>query len=119
MRIVLMALGAGALLVGTACGPNCQNTCEQIYVQCNIQKAGRAQDELLRTCVDQCEAAMRISGVQGDYNPEQRRTSNAPIELENDQQAAAWMDCVWNHAPDATPEQCADLDPASGFCAPI
>ncbi|MCB9670100.1 MAG: hypothetical protein H6734_11555 [Alphaproteobacteria bacterium] len=118
-RAWMLVLGAAGLSLGVACGPNCQNTCEQVYTQCNIQKAGRSQDELLRTCLDQCEGALKKSGDLGDYQPEQRRTSNAPITLENDAQAAAWMDCVWNHAPDASAEQCDEIDPSNGYCAPI
>lgn len=117
--LALLTLSIGGLVLGVACGPNCQNTCDQVYVQCGIQKAGRTTDDLLDTCVQECEQAMRESGPLGDYNPEQRRASNLSIELENDQQAVAWMDCVWNHAPDGTPEQCDDLDPSTGFCAPI
>lgn len=118
-KLALLGLSAAGLLLGTACGPNCQNTCNQVYTQCNIQKAGQTQEELFRECVSECNAAMQESGEQGAYNPEQRRSSNEPLTLENDQQAAAWMDCVWNHAPDATPEQCEELDPSTGYCAPI
>lgn len=118
-KLAMLALAAGGLLLGTACGPNCQNTCNQVYVQCNTQKAGQTQEQLLRECISECTTAMQESGELGDYNPEQRRVSNEPITLENDQQAAAWMDCVWNHAPDASAEQCDEIDPTVGYCAPI
>lgn len=115
----LLTVAAATLALSVGCGPNCQNTCAQVYAQCGIQKAGRTALELENTCVDECNAALTENGDLGDFNPLERRSSNADIMLENDQQAVAWMDCVWEKAPDATPEQCMDLDPSTGFCAPI
>ncbi|MEZ4322643.1 MAG: hypothetical protein R3F61_34570 [Myxococcota bacterium] len=114
----LLGLGVsvGALV---ACGPNCQNTCEQVYNVCGIQKPGQDTEELLRDCRNECDDALRKTGDIGEYDPFARRVSSQSIVLENDAQAAAWMDCVWFHVPDGTPEQCADIDPASGYCAPI
>ena len=113
-----MILGLWFTLVG--CGPTCQSTCNQIWRVCGVpDPAGRDVQELARACERECEAALRVSGEIGDYEPEERRTVAEAITLDNDTQAAAWMDCVWNHAPDGTPEQCEDLDPRSGYCAPI
>lgn len=106
-----------ALLMG--CGPTCQNTCRQVFVTCAIEKTGQSQNELIGDCTRECEAAMARAGDQGDYEPDIRRTTAESIQLETDAQAAAWMDCVWDHAPDGTPEQCLDLDPRTGYCAPI
>lgn len=121
MSTRLMALAALCTAVGAlvACGPSCQSTCDQIYNVCGIDPTGKSLDEALGDCNDECENALRESGEMGDYDPNRRRTSAAEIRLTNETQAAAWMDCVWRIAPDGTPEQCADLDPASGYCAPI
>lgn len=116
--VALVALGVS--LVGlVACGPNCQNTCDQVYNACSIDKPGQTKSELLGSCNDECNSALQNSGDLGEYDPFARRSSSQSITLENEAQAAAWMDCVWFYAPDATPEQCADLDPSAGFCAPI
>lgn len=117
--LLYVAAGAIGLAALVGCGPNCQNTCDQVYSVCGITKTGQTTRELVQRCVTECDAAMQQAGELGDYQPEARRSSAVSIELENEVQAAAWMDCVWNHAPDGTPEQCADLDPSSGFCAPI
>ena len=113
-------LGLGISLIGlVACGPNCQNTCDQVYNACSIDKPGQTKSELLRDCNNECNSALQNSGEMGEYDPFARRSSSQSITLENETQAAAWMDCVWFYAPDASPDQCADLDPSSGFCAPI
>jgi hypothetical protein len=114
-----LTLGAAGFLALVGCGPNCQSTCDQIYNACGIIKPGQTTQELVGRCNEECESALRESGELGDYNPNTRRSSAASIDIENEVQAAAWMDCVWFIAPDATPEQCADLDPSSGYCAPI
>ncbi len=112
---VLVSVVAG--LVG--CGENCQSTCDQVYNVCGIEKPGQTRQELLRDCRNECTDALRQSGPIGDYDPNRPRSSSESIEIVNDEQAAAWIDCVWATAPDGTPEQCEDLDPRSGFCAPI
>lgn len=111
-----VALGFMALI---GCGPTCQNTCSLVYNDCGITKPGQDTPELLRRCNQQCTAALKEPGELGNYNPDVRRSSAATIQLENEVQAAAWMDCVWARAADATPEQCQELDPTSGYCAPI
>ncbi|MCB9677071.1 MAG: hypothetical protein H6737_18280 [Alphaproteobacteria bacterium] len=116
--VALAGLG-GAFVVLVGCGPNCQSTCEHVYNTCGIEKPGQDQRELTRDCVYECETALKNSGELGEYNPNQRRSTSESIVLENDAQATAWMDCVWFIAPEGTPEQCEDLDPRSGYCAPI
>jgi hypothetical protein len=115
--LVLLAGAALGLAALVGCGPNCQNSCAQVYSQCGVTLPGRTSQELEGTCVDECTAALRESGGLEGYDPFVRRTSNQPFELETDQQAVAWMDCVWEKAPDGTPEQCEDLSPQTGFCA--
>ena len=99
-----------ALLVG--CGPNCQSTCERIYDdnQCGIAVPGETARESARRCERECEDALKQAGEVGDYNPFEPQTGGASSELQNEKQAAIWMDCV-----EQTP--CEDID--DGFCAPI
>jgi len=47
----------------------------------------------------------------GVYDPYQPYHGDAQT-LENEKQAAAWMDCVWS-------ADCSDLDPSVGLCSPI
>ncbi len=109
--------GAGVLLgLTTACGPNCQSSCQRIYSssECNIAVAGfdspDGKAELIRQCVDDCDYALRFPGELGDYNPNERHTSGETITLANEEQAAAWMDCI-------DTVDCSQLN--DGFCAPI
>lgn len=100
-----------------ACGPTCQNTCSRVYNDCGITKTGQTRDELLDRCEDECSGALKNAGDQGEYNPLTPRQSAESLVLENEEQAAAWMDCVWEKVPNASPEECQSLD--AGFCAPI
>ena len=119
IRSILLGLMAGVVGVLTACGPNCQKTCDQVYNVCGIDKPGQSKEELILSCVNECNSALQSSGDLDGYQPDSRRSSSESIVLDNETQAAAWMDCVWKHAPDGTPEQCEELDPRSGYCAPI
>ena len=108
--IPLMLLPVAALSAG--CGPNCQNTCNKIYQpsECNIQRAGRTQEQLIDTCMGECEGALENPGDLGSYDPQNQRGAADEFPLETDHQAAAWMDCV-----DAT--ACENLQ--KNFCPPI
>ncbi len=111
---------AAVLLIGlvpvltTACGPDCRSTCQRIYSTaengCGIPIPGREPEASIRDCVDECEDALSTPGVLGDYDPNTRNTSGEAVVLENEKQAAAWMDCV-------DQADCLVLD--DGFCAPI
>lgn len=107
----------------TGCGPNCQNTCQLIFdeSECGIKKPGLNADEMINDCVTECEDALQHAGTTGDYDPSHRYNSaqQGSASLENEAQAAAWMNCVWEMAPEATNEQCQNLDPSVGYCAPI
>ncbi|MCB9742596.1 MAG: hypothetical protein H6740_08355 [Alphaproteobacteria bacterium] len=100
-----------ASLVG--CGPNCQSTCNQIYgsePQCNIQRGGRDQVELIQYCLDECENALSQPGELDGYDPFTAQGRNESIDIENEKQAAVWMDCVADQACDRLTD---------GYCAPI
>lgn len=117
MRALVVVIVA-SLLAG--CGPNCSKACERVYDDCQITKPGQEKGELLQDCVTECEDALLQDGDVGDYQPNRPRSSqNRSIILENESQAAAWMDCVFDVAPDATAAQCQQLDPSVGYCAPI
>lgn len=113
MRLVFSAIVLTVPLL-SACGPNCQTTCTRIYSSaengCGIAVPGRDEDQVIRDCVDECEFALARPGEIGDYDPNTRNTSGTAIELQNEKQAAIWMDCVEQ-------TDCVALD--DGFCAPI
>lgn len=117
-----IVLGVGSALAA-GCGDNCQSTCAHVYdpSECGIQKAGITAKSLIDDCVDECERALATPGDMGDYNPNVFIPAVDKPQLQTDQQAAAWMDCVWSVAPDKGPqESCAQLDPKNGgICAPI
>ena len=98
--------------VAVGCGPDCQSTCNTLYQseQCNIQSPGSDQGELLNTCMDACEDALKQPGEVGDYNPTEYTPASVSVTLQNDKQAAVWMDCVSETA-------CEFLE--SGYCAPV
>lgn len=114
MRLALMFLPLVGLLA-TACGPTCDSTCGKIYGQladgnCNQRIPGEDPSASFDRCVDRCEAALDTPGELGDYSPRDRITSGVIPDLENEKQAAVWMDCVDELSCDL-------LD--DGFCAPI
>lgn len=113
MRTVVVIALTG--IFASACGPTCQNTCRRIYAQneCGITDPALDENEQIRECLSDCETALTISGELGDYDPDKRSPTNIKVILENEIQAAAWMDCVWE-------TECDDLHPAlGGYCAPI
>lgn len=112
-RLLPALLGLAALgLAG--CDKNCQNTCSRIYdaSECGVVIPGVTTEALKRDCEAECETALKQAGEMGDYNPYNLRNPMENPVLENERQAAAWMDCVWD-------AECPELDPASGICAPI
>lgn len=110
--VVALSLLASLL---AACGEprDCLNTCDKLFgtqaEQCNIQVPGRTQDEMMGSCMEQCNYAIARSGELGDYNPNERSGGNEDVTITNDQQAAAWMDCIAETA-------CQDLQ--ANYCAP-
>ena len=101
--------------LAVGCGPNCQSTCNRLYVEeeCNIQRPGYEGEkvgELIQQCMDLCEGALEVPGELEGYNPDDRVGSSDSIDLENEKQAAVWMDCI-------AETSCEDLN--QGYCAPI
>lgn len=110
----VLAVGS-VVALGTGCGENCQSTCGRIYDQseCGISVSGVPSKTLRDSCTVDCENALDNAGEMGSYNPYNRANPVDPPALENERQAAEWMDCVWS-------SDCADIDPAQGgMCSPI
>ena len=108
MSVVLLILGT---LVG--CGPNCNSTCQALYgdqPNCQIQRGGKSQTELLSDCQNYCEEALKHPGDLGDYQPYEAIGSTQSVELENEKQAAMWMECVSEMSCDRLTD---------GYCAPV
>ena len=114
--VVALVLASTSLLV--ACGPNCQTSCQRIYgnsanageEDCAIQRPGRDQAELIDQCMDYCEGALEQPGEIGTFDPYTRTGSNQSVSLENERQAAIWMECVQDTSCDRLQD---------GYCAPI
>jgi hypothetical protein len=104
---------AAVALAAVGCDQNCQNTCARLYdpSQCAVQISGVEWTRSRNECQSTCETALTRAGQMGDYNPYNRPDPSNPPELENERQAAAWMECVWS-------VDCAELDPKTGICAP-
>lgn len=105
-----------------ACGPNCQSTCQRLYgestqrvygeqiTDCGIDRAGRDASELVDTCMDECQAALEVPGEVGPYEPYERTGSSESVDIENERQAAVWMECIAETSCDRLRE---------GYCAPV
>ncbi len=112
MRLAgLISIAAAALAAG--CGPNCQSTCERLYTEseCNIQRAGRDVDWLLGECRTMCEDALKNPGEIGEYDPYTQSGYGSSVQLNNEQQAALWMQCV-------SEMDCEKID-EDNYCAPV
>jgi len=121
-KTMLFGLTATLSLGAVGCGHDCQDTCRHIYdpSECNIVKPGASAESLLNDCISECETAMDNNGELGDYTPYSHSPAFENLTLENEKQAALWIECVWDAAPDDGPSAgCQDLDPATGICAPI
>ena len=105
-------LAMGALLGG--CGPDCQSSCEKIFgdgpEECAIPIIGNSAQEMTRDCAAHCEQALQRNGDVGTYKPNDHTSGNDEVSLENEKQAALWMDCI-----ELT--NCDFLN--SGYCAPV
>ena len=114
MRVAtVLVVTASVLAAGCGEPPRtCQSTCRKVYApqECDIDTPGADWADMYDDCVDECDYALSQPGDLGGYNPDERITSGESVRLENEQQAAAWMDCVWETA-------CQRLE--EGYCAPI
>ncbi|MEL6346203.1 MAG: hypothetical protein AAFV53_24040 [Myxococcota bacterium] len=97
MRDIAFFVGLTSMIgLGAGCGgPDCQDTCNKLYQseQCD-RTSDERRDDRLNACNDACEQALEIPGEQGDYDPYDFLDNNSEIELENDKQAAVWMECI-------------------------
>lgn len=113
IRASVVSLVAGLATLAVGCGPNCQSSCERMFndvsPDCGLAVAGVEPDELIRRCLSDCEEALETPGEVGDYNPFDPAGTGASATLDNEKQAALWMDCV-------AETSCTDID--DGFCAP-
>lgn len=113
MRLVLPSLLFAALFAA-GCGPDCRSSCEKIFGDqaddCNIPIPGKDASEMISECVAHCESAIKRNGDIGDYDPNERASGDDDIALENEKQAALWMECV-------AETSCDNLD--KNYCAPV
>jgi hypothetical protein len=98
MRVRLVAAAVVSVVLGSGCGPNCEDACRKLYgpsPDCDLPTPGwdNWTDKFI-DCRDECEDALKFTGDLGGYDPDQRNTTGASIKLANERQAAAWMDCV-------------------------
>ena len=122
-----LCLPAAFALFLSGCGNDCQSTCNKLYgtaPNCGDSRGergsanyfpglvdfGESREKKTRQCMDECENALDVPGEVGDYRPTEQTPSDEPVSLENDRQAALWMDCVESHS-------CENL--ALNYCAPI
>ena len=105
-------------VLATGCGPDCYSSCEKLFGdaadECDIQIPGKSgesgRQEMIAQCATHCQAAMRNNGDIGDYTPNERASGDDDIALENEKQAALWMDCV-------AETSCDNLN--KNYCAPV
>lgn len=119
LKIAVSFAAVTATLALTACGPNCQSTCNRLYgngsnangdADCSISRPGRSDTELIDQCLTECGKALETPGEVGAYDPFVQQGQNTSIELENERQAALWMECIEE-------QSCSRL--SEGYCAPV
>ena len=117
-RILYLGVVGFGLQLAACGGPDCLSTCERLYragtdkngnAQCNLGE-GRAGGDQFDRCLEECNFAMETTGDIGSYNPQKKLEGEDIPDLENDQQAAAWMDCVLDAS-------CVNLN--KNVCAPV
>ena len=112
MRVLALTLVSTAgLLAG--CGPDCNTSCDKLFgdrnEECRIVVPGRSAQEMTNSCLAECEGALKVTGEMDGYDPDVRGSGAEDISLKNEQQAAAWMDCI-------AETSCKDLE--DNYCAP-
>ena len=122
MQKGLITVMVAAVAVLQGCGETCTTTCNHVYAEseCGVIKQGSTPADLIKTCTEECENALLHAGDMGDYEPYEHHFIDDGLTLDNETQAAAWIDCVWDTAPEPGHQNtCDNLNPASGICAPI
>ncbi len=121
MRWVILLPFVAALSAGCG-GPDCQSSCERLYgdgpEDCNLQVPGTTSEEMFGECLAHCNDAMARNGEIGTYNPNERMTGE--VSLDNEKQAALWMECVEKTACGSPSTNGANAVPglSTGICAP-
>lgn len=121
IRWSLPVFSAIAALSGCG-GYDCQSTCNHVYAdsECGIATGQVDESEAIQQCTATCQDALSKTGDLGDYDPYIPYRGGTPPTLNNEKQAARWMECVWDSAPDeGFSANCVLLSPEEGFCAPI
>jgi hypothetical protein len=121
VRSFLVLATVALLPLLAACGENCQTTCTHLYdgSQCGFAVPGLTPADLIGACVSDCEAALQTAGKAG-YDPYTTSAAEDSIRLENEEEVANWIDCVWDHAPEGAQASCVNINPKEGgVCAPI
>ena len=72
----------------------CLTPCNKVYQECGILRPGATSQELVDYCVAECEEALLTPGEVGNYDPFQQNLSSEKPELENDEQATLWIECI-------------------------
>lgn len=112
-RILGALLCIGGILLHGCAQSTCRATCEQIYVPdlCGLTVPGLSVSQSIDGCTATCRDGMQtLSGELGEYSPTTEGwASMGYVPPENNAQAVAWIDCVWEYAPDANPTQCNTL----------
>lgn len=113
--IRLASVAVTVSLLAPGCGPNCQSTCDKIFLAeptgCGIEHPGKSSDDERRDCISACADALDIAGAIPDgYDPDERQSGSQSVQLETDEQAASWMECVDRTACDYLND---------GYCAPV
>ncbi|MGC6494047.1 MAG: hypothetical protein ACON5B_14520 [Myxococcota bacterium] len=115
------ALLVTASLMNTACGPTCAESCRRFYSedQCDAAPVGKDANEAIAECTKQCQDALQVPGSpvssnDARFNPNLRAPLNQSYELANEEEAAAWMDCVWSFSDEECP-----VELENQACVPI
>lgn len=103
MRLASLAIVAATVTAAFAsgCGNTCITACTRVYQPgdgtgggtCGIEQANSTAEDAISGCVVECERAMNRTGELGGYNPYEP-SGETIFELENERQAALWVDCV-------------------------
>jgi hypothetical protein len=96
-RIAGMGISVGLVFsLMSGCGPNCQMVCQKAFRadDCGLKVPGETnQENLVKDCILECENALKQTGDLEQYDPNQP-LSGKTFTLDNEKQAAVWMDCV-------------------------